>query len=438
MHTRQSGAAHVNIFFFLIMLVLFLGAAGWAYVTLERANEFEIAARNARAETRDLKIQNLVYRHYVEDIATVIGETGEYTGRERFNYVDPDNTEVSITPTPLTNVVSPKRVETLIADFARQVGVAESKGLATFFGLIKNAFDSKAKVAADAQANAAAIAAELASQKTANSQITAEHRTREQQLNSELTQRSEDHSAQLAGKDQTIRTANAQYSDLREQMSSQAEQSARTVAGLEKEKENLTARAVAAANKTKLLNHAGTPDGMIISSSEATSLAWINLGRRDMLPVGTSFVISAPGKDEPKAYGSVVRVEQDRAEIRVTGLKDRYDPIVRGDTVRNDLYSPSMRHNIYLMGRFGHPYSRPMVKALLENLGNTVVEKLGPGVDLILVGADTINEDGSGFTAIEETEEYKTATALHIEMAPLSKVQPFLRLSSDDSSSSPR
>ena len=34
MRTGQRGAAHINIFFFLVMLVMFLGALGFGYMQL--------------------------------------------------------------------------------------------------------------------------------------------------------------------------------------------------------------------------------------------------------------------------------------------------------------------------------------------------------------------------------------------------------------------
>ena len=166
----------------------------------------------------------------------------------------------------------------------------------------------------------------------------------------------------------------------------------------------------------------------MIESSQATGLAWINLGTRDMLPLGTSFEVVKPLTGEVKATAVVRRVEQTRAEVLISNLKDRYDPVMAGDEIRNDLYSVSMRHNVYLMGRFSHPLTKPVVAALLADLGNNVVDKLGPGVDLIIVGGDLVNEEGSGFTPITESEEYKLAQNLRIEMAPLSKVRQYLKL----------
>ena len=81
MHTRQSGAAHVNVFFFLVMLVLFLAAMGTAYVTMEKNNELIEKARSADARTADVEKQLFIYKHYVEDLAKEVGETGTYAGR---------------------------------------------------------------------------------------------------------------------------------------------------------------------------------------------------------------------------------------------------------------------------------------------------------------------------------------------------------------------
>ena len=47
MHSRQRGAAHVPIMFFLILMVLFFGALGFAYVQLTQNTD--LIARNAAA-----------------------------------------------------------------------------------------------------------------------------------------------------------------------------------------------------------------------------------------------------------------------------------------------------------------------------------------------------------------------------------------------------
>lgn len=426
MHTRQSGAAHVNVFFFLVMLVLFLAALGTAYVTMEKNNELIEKARSADARTADVEKQLFLYKHYVEDLAKEVGETGTYAGREGFNYSEYGD------PSPLENVAVPARVRTVMSDFAKAVKVPESRELSNLFGLVQGSFDKFTSQIANMNSQKTVVENEVAELKSQISKLTSDQRKAVDQLNATVRQQQSDFTAALNEKDSRLVAANTEFTRIREEKSDMAAEHARVVADFRRQMENLNARIDAAADKVKLVNPGDSPDGMVLDASQATGLAWINLGRVDMLPVGTTFEIIKPSTGEIKAYGTVRNVEETRAEVRIAGLKDRYDPVMAGDMVRNDLYSPNMSHTIYLMGRFGLPYSRPMVKTLLENLGNKVVDKLGPGVDLILLGADSINEDGSGFTAITEDPDYELAKFLRIEMAPLSKVRQYLKLTDDN------
>ena len=57
MHTRQGGAAHVPIMFFLLLLVMFLGALGFAYVVQTKNGELIKSRDTAKAEAAQLKEQ---------------------------------------------------------------------------------------------------------------------------------------------------------------------------------------------------------------------------------------------------------------------------------------------------------------------------------------------------------------------------------------------
>lgn len=421
MHTRERGAAHVNIFFFLVMLVLFLGALGFAYVTLGKNTELEQAIKTATTTQRNAENQLLLYKHYAEDISKEVGELGEFK-REGFDYSDYGN------PEPIAGVSVPTRVHATLADFARACGVAEQRGLAAVFGHVTRAREELVKQIDGSKSVADGIQVQVAGLQKSVSDVTAAAKSRESELNRNLTDRSTDFQTTLDEKDRRLTSQNAEFAALRTRMSDQAAEHALVLAGKNKDIETLQARIASAADKVKLLNGANVPDGAVIESSQSSGLAWINLGRRDMLPVGTTFQVTKPVTGEVKAMAVVRRIEQTRAEVRLYDLKDRYDPVMAGDQVRNDLYSPDMRHNIYLMGRFSHPLTKPVVASMLQGLGNNVIDTLGPGVDLILIGGDLVNEEGSGFTPISETEEYKLAQNLRIEMAPLSKVRAFLTL----------
>ncbi len=425
MPSRERGAAHVNIFFFLIMLVLFLGALGFGYVTLQKNTELEQAIQTARADKAAAEGQRILYEHYTEDITKQVGEAGEYAGKEGFNYSEYGN------PKPLQNVAVPKRVKEAMDSAAREMKVPESIGLANLFSQIKNAVDAAQTQSRDLESQKTTLQNQVAELQTSVSDLTAQNKAREAELNRELRQRSEDYTADATNKEGIINSQNAEYSKIREEKSDQAAENAKLVAGLRNDIETLQAQLDAAFNKVKLINPKDAPDGMVLDASQATGLAWINIGGSDMLPMGTTFEIVKAGTNDVKVYGTVAKVDENRSELRVTGLKDRFDPVVPGDQVRNDLYSPDLRHNIYLMGRFAQPYTKPLVKTILENLGNRVADELGPGIDLIILGADTINEEGSGFTPITDTEEYRRAQFLRIEMAPLAKIQQYLKLTDD-------
>ena len=76
MHNRQTGAAHVPMMFFLLILVLFLGATGFAFMTNTRNSELIVERNNARAEAETLRKRDLLIEHYITDLGNVIQKPG--------------------------------------------------------------------------------------------------------------------------------------------------------------------------------------------------------------------------------------------------------------------------------------------------------------------------------------------------------------------------
>ena len=423
MQIRERGAAHINIFFFLVMLVLFLGALGFGYVQLSENNQLVEDAKTARAEADDYKSRLLIREHYIEAISGQIGSTGTYSGKEGFSY-DPK-------PSDLENVALPSKVKEVVETFADQTGVPKSlsEGLSSFLGQVKVVLDAREKRASDLalqsqKADGAKVAAE-----SAVSEANRQKQTEVAALNMKQSELRNQFQQTWSSKDNQIFGLREEVKKRREEIDSVREESAQSLLKERKEKNLLTARIGAAASLTKLVNPPQEPDGQVISSSEAANRAWINLGRKDLLPRGTTFQVLDPDKPGIKAYGTVIQVERDRAEIRVSGLRDKFEPVVKGDLVRNDLYSPHVKRNIYLLGRFSHPLTKPTIATILKSLGNKVHERIGPGVDLVIVGGDTVNEAGDGFTSVTQSEDYKQALFLSIEIATLNKLRDFLKLS---------
>jgi hypothetical protein len=434
MHCPERGTAHVNIFYFVVMLVLFLGAVAFGYVQF--GDNTQLAKENARlaAEQKQLKIDMQVRDHYIEDVRDVIGEAGKYEGRAGFVYLDPEDKPVPGQPAPevkaIDNVALPATITTTVKTFAHQAGLTESTAtpLGSLLGQAKQALDAKDKRIADLEAEKTVLATQVSA---AQQSVTESDRQKQAEI-AKLTQEKEE-LRQRIDADYTKNTAEIAnlregQKRLRDEMDAAKDETAKQVLAMNKEKNLLMARIDAQTNLTKLVNPPQTADGSVITASATTGRGWVNLGRKDMLPLGTVFQVTAPGKTTLKAHARVTKVDYDRSEVELYDVADRFDPIVKGDEIKNELYSPNLRRNIVLIGRFSYPLTKPTVKMVLEKLGNKVTDKIGPGVDLVLVGGDTLNEEGDGLSDIRESAEYKDALSLGIEIANVNKVREFLQL----------
>lgn len=436
---RQSGAASVPVLFFLFLLVLFLGAAFFAYSMAEKNNE--LVAKNAELKQENdlVNARKGILADYTEQLAGVVGSSGTFTGDPGAVYNNLDGVtsadiEISGGPVP---VEVKQTIDAFVGSPAGS-GLKNKNSLSTLFTDVSAKIVSLEKRISDAESarddeRNRATSLESANQDTDRArqqEVAAEVQKREQEV-SQLRDTVEERQGQ-------IDLTNERLSELRSQMTAQNADHQERVRGLRGEIEILQGRIDAQQQLVSLINPPEDADGLVLSASSVTGRAWINLGQRDMLPLGTGFdIVDARDPNKVKGRGIVTRVESDRAEMTLTEIANRLDPIRTDDQVRNDLYSPNLRRNVYLMGRFIAPFTRPVVKAQLEALGNRVVDELSPAVDLVLVGADTINSEGSGFTPLTDTDEFKMASFLRLEMRPVTQMRQFLS-STATNNASPR
>lgn len=431
MHTRQRGAAHINIFYFLIILVMFFGVLGFGYLQLTKNTDLEgqLAAANA-AQSR-LTVDNLLLTHYMEDISAAINLSGQYGGRNLVVYdngLPPEDPNYYIATLPVEGVADLNQIQVLLQQFAARVSVPEATGLPEFLNRIGTAYDALNQRLSDGEAQRQQLVDEKSTADTSFTQAAASAAQRERDLNSQMTTVRDDLQGQIdqqanlmTGLTQNVQAARAELSD--EQESHSAD-----VRRLSDEKNVVQAQNDATRQRLSLINAPQAPDGRVITASQELGFAWINLGRKDMLQSGTVFRITEPGNPSSvKALATVTRVQDAQSEVAITNLVDAFDPVTPGDLISNDLYSPNVRRNIYLLGRFGHPYSKSDVKDLLERLGNTVVDSLQPGVDLVVVGNNLIDEETGTMILLDETPEYRLVQDLSIEVAPLNRIRDFLQ-----------
>ncbi len=426
MQTRQNGAAHVPIMFFLILLVMFLGALAFAYVSTDSNTNLRSDNAKLRADLKAAQGKQLLLSHYIEDLGAVLQLPGKYTIRPE---VSPEVYEGG-TLDGITGVADPKELKTKLDTFGSSLGLSSTRGLEDLFAAAVNQKTGLDKRIADLSTERdAALAAKNATDSkfteatTSHSRASNEMRQTLEQTRADFESGKTDLQNRIGLLQQNVRDRDTQIAEEKESRASERK-------GMQNQIGKLQMHNTALVDKDKMRVPPSVADGSVLVAKSGLNSAFINLGKKDMLQPGTIFQIKNLNSTSVKAYATVTRVEDTRAEVTLSGIVDPVgDPVRDGDAIYNDLYSPgqSSKRTIFLLGRFSYPYHKPQLTQLLENLGNRVVAKMGPGVDTVILGDDAINEAGDGFTKVEESEEYKAATMLGVEFVPMRKIRDIVK-----------
>lgn len=427
MHTRERGAVNTMVFF--ITLVLMLGAFFFGYTQHDDAKNLRAALANAKVDVAKAKLDRLVRDHLLEDIRKVIGEAGTWKGRDGYNYEE-DIKEAAGAPLPeLANVTIPSKVKEKLVEFAKDLGVPSSlSALPDLLGQVTTSFRAKNTELADAKAQTTRLASEVAAHQRATQEVTDARAKDSQAAAKSVTEMRQFVQTEVANIQKQVDATRAEVVQRRTENSEMAEKHKAELRTAAQEKSLLQARVAAAASLVKLHNAPEADDGDVLSASAATNLGYISLGTKDQLPAGAVFRVTDPRDGALKAMAEVTQVERDRAQVRFYDVKDKFNYPVSGDKIGSPLYSPNVRRNIALLGRFGYPYTKDTIATVFKSLGNTVHDKVSPGVDLVIVGDETLNADGTDFVKVEETEDYKKAVTWGVEFAPVHKIRQFLKL----------
>jgi hypothetical protein len=434
MQNRERGAAHINIFYFLVAMVLFLGSLWFGYVQMSQVNDAITKRKTAEINEQIAKRDLEHYKHYVEEVSNLLGAKGDWVGKagwkwdDRFPRVASANG--TATPTPIAGVSLATDLSKSLKGLAQSLGIpdTEASPLAPFFGQIDLRYKAQVQQVATADAARQKAATDLSTQtgtyqgnlSTAQQQATAATANFNKQMN-DLRTANTSIQTRLRNSESEVGKVNGEKQAL-------VEQHQEDMNTAQKRLDRQKGQNSALVATLKLRNTPEESDGEVISASMRTDTGFINIGVKDMLRRGTKFrITNRDGK--LKGYGEVVKTMQDRSEIRISGVVDRVgDPIGQGDRLFNALYSPNLKRNVAMIGRFSHPYTKPMIKTLLERLGNKVYNKVEVGVDLVIVGMQQPNEDGSGLEPVEKTPGYLAAQQLGCEIITIQKIRDLLKL----------
>lgn len=434
MQNRERGAAHINIFYFLVAMVLFLGSLWFGYVQMSQVNDAITKRKTAEINEQIAKRDLEHYKHYTEEISNLLGAKGDWAGKagwkwdDRFPRIATANG--SATPSPIAGVSLATDLSKSLKGLAQSLGIpdTEASPIAPFFGQVDLRYKAQVQQVATADAARQKAATDLATQTgsyqgnlaTAQSQATAATANFNKQMN-DLRTANTSIQTRLRNSESEVGKVNGEKQAL-------VEQHQEDINKAQKRLDRQKGQNSALVATLKLRNTPEESDGEVISASMHTDTGFINIGVKDMLRRGTKFrITNRDGK--LKGYGEVVKTMQDRSEIRISKVVDRVgDPIGQGDRLFNALYSPNLKRNVAMIGRFSHPYTKPMIKTLLERLGNKVYNKVEVGVDLVIVGLQQPNEDGSGLEPVEKTPGYLAAQQLGCEIITIQKIRDLLKL----------
>lgn len=423
MHNRQTGAAHVPIMLFILVLVLFLGATAFAFMANTEIAEMRTQRNQANEEAEALRKKDLLVSHYVKDIGDVINKPGAYTGREGQEAVYGGAT---IT---YPGLMKPSEVRAAMDASLTAGGLAAASGLENVLGSMVTKIGQLNQRIKEIEAERDKALSEKSEVDRKFTAATTDASAKAREFTQNLDQARTDFEAAKNDKDNRIAQGNESLRAKADELSTEKERAAAKEKELANEIAKHQMQNSALVARETLRKSADVADGKILVAQAGVTTAFISLGRKDMLQPGTVFRVKSPSSSAVKGYAQVVRVEDVRAEVALMDFADPIGDYAReGDLLYNDFYTPRVTRTIYLMGRFSAPYNKPELTNLLRRLGNKVVDKMAPGVDTVILGNDPVNEAGDGFASVQDSAEYKLASELRVEFAYLASVRDLIKL----------
>ncbi len=423
MHNRQTGAAHVPIMFFLILLVMFLGALGFAYVQQTRNAEVLKARDTAIEEANVLKQKELLITHYIEDLGKVVNKPGKYLGR-----AGSANLYNGATLT-YDGVINPKDLEQVMTEASTNAGVSAASGLDNLLGSMIAKINTQEQRIKDVAIEKDKALADKESGDSRFTTVSTQAQTTASETSTNLDQAVADFESAKSDRDRRITALQNNLKSKVDELTTHKEEALAREKALNGRIGLLQTQLSAMSEKMAMRQPPNVADGKVLVAKNGIPTAFINLGRKDLLQPGTVFRIKSANGGEVKGYCEVTRIEDERAEVRLYNFSDPVaNYATEGDLIFNDLYTPRVTRTMYLMGRFSAPYQKEQLTNLLRRLGNRVVTKMGPGVDTVLLGNNPVNEAGDGFATVQDSPEFKLANELRVEFTYLSKIADLIKL----------
>ena len=407
MRRSEAGAGQVGLLWVVFLIVLVLGLAGFTYIAFK--DKASIEAERDRA----LKKEQDTFKKF-QEMGDKISAISKAVGFK-----------LQAEDTLSSAQAIQERIDLLKSKFPDHIAKDVSSLDQVIDGLVA-AYEDQARKRSELEAS---LQEEMAQRKAAEENINTiqvENQKKISELEAQLNDERQRAQSQQEEDGKRISNLQAQLDEAQNKVR-EAEQKLATE--VEKAKMTITmlnARIAAQAKKLEVLREPDRPDGTIIGASPKVDLAYIDIGKKDGLRRGTKFQVFRYGKGGvlvPKGWIEVRDVDEDTAVCGVISMKDRFDPIVKGDVVVNPHFARNMVKTFVFLGQFPPSMSKAFVAERLKALGARVADKVDADTDFLVLGE---KEPGEFAQKLEDMPEFKLATQLGVQIYRLKELAAYI------------
>lgn len=405
----QSGAAQVSFLWIVFLIVLVLFLAGFTYIAWKDKGEMESSRQNAIAKAEQSRNQAIAADTKIQELSVLVGFRDE-----------------SVVGSSSDKEAIGEKLDMLKGKFPDHVSADTQNlevvinGIVAYGDKMKRDFDEKAST----------LESEIATRRESQDNLTTieqNKNTRIQELEAQLSDEQQRSATQKEEDNQRIANLQSQLDDLNSRIRDVESSAELDKQVADKEISTLNARILALSKKLEVLVEPDIPDGMIIATSTESGLAYIDIGGRDGLRRGTKFDVYRYSKGGELVLKGSIEVRDVETESSMCGItKELFelDPIVKGDVVVNPLYSRNMERTFVLLGRFPATLNKAFIGERLSALGNAVEETVSSRTDFLVLGD---KEQGEFAPELTETDEYKLADKLGVQIVRLNEIWDFIK-----------
>ncbi len=215
-------------------------------------------------------------------------------------------------------------------------------------------------------------------------------------------------------KDQDIEGLRGKVSTLQQEKVDQDNSHKKVVKGLETERDRERNLARDASERIKRVKKNNKEDGKIIARQANGNRVYVNLGFTHGLKEGTHFEVFdyvKGNKIRPKGDLVIQEVHGGYSIAALTNEKFEFEPVVQGDLIRNPLFEKGKRPVFFLLGDMTGALSNQETVRLIEKSGGKVDTKVHADVDFIVVG----RKESENATPLENRPEWNLGITFKIE-----------------------